>query len=141
MLQIIIRKTVQFYNSKNRWWLPLVCGILFSLCLPPFNHEFHPLFSLFPFLNFVVLIPLLGFASQKSFRRAAFHTYLFSFAASLSQYYWIAFDKAEGLWQDRKSTRLNFSHVRISYAVFCLKKKSWGGAYGTMSWTDPEEKL
>src|SRR5690554_6525504 len=28
-----------------------------------------------------------------------------------------------GLLQDRKSTRLNSSHVRISYAVFCLKKK------------------
>src|SRR5690554_8157944 len=26
-------------------------------------------------------------------------------------------------WADRKSTRLNSSHVRISYAVFCLKKK------------------
>src|SRR5204862_6254161 len=25
--------------------------------------------------------------------------------------------------QDRKSTRLNSSHVEISYAVFCLKKK------------------
>src|SRR3989442_11094950 len=25
--------------------------------------------------------------------------------------------------QDRKSTRLNSSHVRISYAVFCFKKK------------------
>src|SRR5690625_6862809 len=25
--------------------------------------------------------------------------------------------------RDRKSTRLNFSHVAISYAVFCLKKK------------------
>src|SRR5690625_6148686 len=28
----------------------------------------------------------------------------------------------EGL-EDRKSTRLNSSHVAISYAVFCLKKK------------------
>src|SRR5690554_3565610 len=28
---------------------------------------------------------------------------------------------------DRKSTRLNFSHVRISYAVFCLKKKKYTG--------------
>src|SRR5690606_40764366 len=28
-----------------------------------------------------------------------------------------------GLWLDRKSTRLNSSHVKISYAVFCLKKK------------------
>src|SRR5690554_7129412 len=27
------------------------------------------------------------------------------------------------LLRDRKSTRLNSSHVRISYAVFCLKKK------------------
>src|SRR5437660_3548336 len=26
-------------------------------------------------------------------------------------------------WVDRKSTRLNSSHVAISYAVFCLKKK------------------
>src|SRR5438874_3986608 len=36
-----------------------------------------------------------------------------------------------GMWarqqeaaQDRKSTRLNSSHVEISYAVFCLKKKN-----------------
>src|SRR5207302_4850851 len=28
------------------------------------------------------------------------------------------------LAQDRKSTRLNSSHVKISYAVFCLKKKT-----------------
>src|SRR5690606_39861692 len=27
---------------------------------------------------------------------------------------------------DRKSTRLNSSHVKISYAVFCLKKKKRG---------------
>src|SRR5690349_24056803 len=31
-------------------------------------------------------------------------------------------DGADGL-RDRKSTRLNSSHVEISYAVFCLKKK------------------
>src|SRR5690606_39535193 len=30
----------------------------------------------------------------------------------------------EKLAQDRKSTRLNSSHVKISYAVFCLKKKT-----------------
>src|SRR5437899_12892480 len=28
-------------------------------------------------------------------------------------------------WQDRKSTRLNSSHLGISYAVFCLKKKKY----------------
>src|ERR1039458_9251581 len=30
---------------------------------------------------------------------------------------------------DRKSTRLNSSHLGISYAVFCLKKKALGVAY------------
>src|SRR6266511_5923237 len=29
--------------------------------------------------------------------------------------------------RDRKSTRLNSSHVKISYAVFCLKKKKEHG--------------
>src|SRR5690625_5577264 len=29
-----------------------------------------------------------------------------------------------GAVEDRKSTRLNSSHVAISYAVFCLKKKN-----------------
>src|SRR5690625_6586825 len=33
-------------------------------------------------------------------------------------------DNFERIWQDRKSTRLNSSHVAISYAVFCLKKKT-----------------
>src|SRR5690606_40278168 len=36
-------------------------------------------------------------------------------------------DAFSRLWQalkDRKSTRLNSSHVKISYAVFCLKKKN-----------------
>src|SRR3989442_3689352 len=31
--------------------------------------------------------------------------------------------RVRGVQVDRKSTRLNSSHVRISYAVFCLKKK------------------
>src|SRR5690625_6636821 len=37
-----------------------------------------------------------------------------------------------GLRLDRKSTRLNSSHVAISYAVFCLKKKS---KFVVASWT------
>src|SRR5437660_5083967 len=32
-------------------------------------------------------------------------------------------DAREAVREDRKSTRLNSSHVAISYAVFCLKKK------------------
>src|SRR5690606_39886905 len=32
---------------------------------------------------------------------------------------------ANTMVEDRKSTRLNSSHVKISYAVFCLKKKKY----------------
>src|SRR5437868_9854551 len=35
-----------------------------------------------------------------------------------------SFRTSEYLSEDRKSTRLNSSHVSISYAVFCLKKKN-----------------
>src|SRR5690625_6970506 len=35
----------------------------------------------------------------------------------------VATDRISAFDQDRKSTRLNSSHVAISYAVFCLKKK------------------
>src|SRR5204862_5663422 len=34
------------------------------------------------------------------------------------------FDGSVDIEDDRKSTRLNSSHVEISYAVFCLKKKN-----------------
>src|SRR5690625_6346665 len=37
---------------------------------------------------------------------------------------WPDYIRKEDFFQDRKSTRLNSSHVAISYAVFCLKKKS-----------------
>src|SRR5690625_5976330 len=38
---------------------------------------------------------------------------------------WTALFKRNTGWiGDRKSTRLNSSHVAISYAVFCLKKKN-----------------
>src|SRR3989442_4674451 len=36
--------------------------------------------------------------------------------------------------KDRKSTRLNSSHVRISYAVFCLKKKTIWRTRGRPRW-------
>src|SRR5690625_6738621 len=35
--------------------------------------------------------------------------------------------------RDRKSTRLNSSHVAISYAVFCLKKKKQKAATAPMT--------
>src|SRR5690606_41546624 len=39
------------------------------------------------------------------------------------QPYTLAGSMAKLYASDRKSTRLNSSHVKISYAVFCLKKK------------------
>src|SRR6202522_4467579 len=36
----------------------------------------------------------------------------------------LATARSNSVVEDRKSTRLNSSHLRISYAVFCLKKKS-----------------
>src|ERR1022692_4969298 len=47
------------------------------------------------------------------------------------------------LYIDRKSTRLNSSHLVISYAVFCLKKKNYttkpknGGITFSCPWADP----
>src|SRR5438874_9771115 len=44
---------------------------------------------------------------------------------------------AGGADQDRKSTRLNSSHVEISYAVFCLKKKNAHHSSSTIHRTNP----
>src|SRR5690606_41304595 len=38
-------------------------------------------------------------------------------------------DRRRRARRDRKSTRLNSSHVKISYAVFCLKKKKYTYVY------------
>src|SRR2546430_9560940 len=37
---------------------------------------------------------------------------------------WMGFEEGLDQLVDRKSTRLNSSHSQISYAVFCLKKKT-----------------
>src|SRR5436305_7855768 len=44
--------------------------------------------------------------------------------AQVAQLVWHALRTPLTAIGDRKSTRLNSSHVRISYAVFCLKKKN-----------------
>src|SRR5437773_8459544 len=49
-------------------------------------------------------------------------------AALISRYhiptYAIRGEDNDSYYRDRKSTRLNSSHITISYAVFCLKKKT-----------------
>src|SRR5436309_12702167 len=65
-------------------------------------HDALPIFSK---LNASVILSFLWLVLQKGFRR----------------YVPVRFLKFGMV--DRKSTRLNSSHVKISYAVFCLKKK------------------
>src|SRR5699024_11364077 len=59
----------------------------------------------------------LAFFEQQGFEVSMFDYY---------QTYDVIIDSLIGvsLNRDRKSTRLNSSHVSISYAVFCLKKKN-----------------
>src|SRR5258707_9578765 len=54
------------------------------------------------------------------------HTEVAASLTSLASHYEALskFDRAEAMYRDRKSTRLNSSHANISYAVFCLKKKN-----------------
>src|SRR5256885_14199215 len=49
-----------------------------------------------------------------------------------------AVDQPSAERRDRKSTRLNSSHLVISYAVFCLKKKKYPSQwYGSAAATAP----
>src|SRR5690625_4953525 len=53
--------------------------------------------------------------------------YIISYIANIFRIKWVNIlgqNVIYDLRQDRKSTRLNSSHVAISYAVFCLKKKN-----------------
>src|SRR5690606_40914662 len=60
-----------------------------------------------------------GLAVESVLVRAWFADHLAALRASPAA----AAGPAPGGAGDRKSTRLNSSHVKISYAVFCLKKK------------------
>src|SRR6266704_4067081 len=81
---------------------------LFSLCLR---------FSFFFFLFFFLMI-------RRPPRSTLFpYTTLFRSPPPPSPPAWPNTRRAHLADGDRKSTRLNSSHVSISYAVFCLKKK------------------
>jgi apolipoprotein N-acyltransferase len=98
MARQLLGNLTRFYFNKNRWWLPLIAGGVYSFALPPFNHETHWLFSLFPLLNFVILLPLFAFAVHPSFKRALLHMFLYGYTAAIGQYHWLIFDRVEGLW-------------------------------------------
>src|SRR5690554_7300371 len=67
----------------------------------------HPEYLSGNWLSFVSSQPLVWFYQEQKVPIP-----LFAYASEEARNY-----------PDRKSTRLNSSHVRISYAVFCLKKK------------------
>src|SRR5690625_7122259 len=62
------------------------------------------------------VIPSLFVSARHAFRDAV--------VDELKAHYNILQDNVTVTGKDRKSTRLNSSHVAISYAVFCLKKKT-----------------
>src|SRR5690625_5704069 len=71
----------------------------------------------------IILVILIGYYVFMYFRQKAFTTFLTQkqFIEGYRKAQLI--DVREPSELDRKSTRLNSSHVAISYAVFCLKKK------------------
>jgi len=94
----LIQKTINFFNAKNRWYVAVLAGFSYALGVPPFDSQLHRAFTFFPLLSFVICVPLFCFSLNTSAKRAALQTYLFGFAASLGQLYWIAFVTPEGLW-------------------------------------------
>src|SRR5690606_12462753 len=69
-----------------------------------------------------------GIASTPLERRAAFGRAFYRLTDNVTAFAQVTYSNVEvttnGGYPDRKSTRLNSSHVKISYAVFCLKKKN-----------------
>src|SRR5262245_65342307 len=83
------------------------------------NGSFYALLSLGLAVIFGML-NIINFSHGAQYMMGAFTAYLILLYTGLG--YWPALILAP-IIVDRKSTRLNSSHLGISYAVFCLKKK------------------
>src|SRR5690606_40171393 len=106
----LITSPVSAYVSVYTLSLHDALPILNCISLAPFRRTEHPdrekymLFSYYKVNNFLNTGSCFTFRAQRPMRSISAH-----------QIHPV---------QDRKSTRLNSSHVKISYAVFCLKKKN-----------------
>src|SRR2546430_7191603 len=81
-----------------------------------------PRSTLFPYTT---LFRSIGLVEQTYFRRG-FGLKDHIEGALAADYHSRVVDRIRGHgYTDRKSTRLNSSHSQISYAVFCLKKKTY----------------
>src|SRR5690606_41889566 len=79
-------------------------------------------------ISFLLVTALLWFFVRKPFSLLLINIPLFTAMAWAMGVTYLVYQRltlltAFILSLDRKSTRLNSSHVKISYAVFCLKKK------------------
>src|SRR5699024_11844567 len=90
-------------------------------------HDALPIYSIWPFTERKSSSAQAAMASYSLGERRK-GTCFFSMSIQTSRIYdglgvvIAAQDDEKVGYQDRKSTRLNSSHVSISYAVFCLKK-------------------
>src|SRR5690606_41362743 len=98
------------HSTSTRSYCPLSCSTLFFLCFCLMIPR-PPISTLFPYTTL--------FRSISEALDSGKHTTTFARLYPLQSGGWLI--DSPGI--DRKSTRLNSSHVKISYAVFCLKKK------------------
>jgi apolipoprotein N-acyltransferase len=95
---LFLKKAIEFYTAKNRWYLSLAAGVCYALGTPPLNGQLHWFFTFFPLLSFFVCVPLFYCSTGSSVKRTLIHSYCFGAGASLCQLYWIAFVVPEGLY-------------------------------------------
>src|SRR5699024_12671744 len=106
------------------------------LSYSPILHPHHLRSTLFPYttlfrsympVNLSTTASLASVTVSTTFFLIEFHPFLTLFQISFIQYFIVPNIDSQIfliVFQDRKSTRLNSSHDSISYAVFCLKKKT-----------------
>src|SRR5205814_9141456 len=100
-------------------YLLLVCSSL--IARPTLNSTLFPYTTLFRSFSIRIRSPPIGARFDACFTDST----IVEIACSV-----VASPRAPGCTrrgEDRKSTRLNSSHLGISYAVFCLKKKDNAG--------------
>src|SRR5690606_11534989 len=113
-LYLAARLTPLFGGTPEWFWIITVIGLA-TLFWGSFNAvkqtDLKAILAFSTVSQLGLIMSLIGLGSAA----------LSSAAGASSELYVLAMTAA--VFQDRKSTRLNSSHVKISYAVFCLKKK------------------
>src|SRR5690606_40925030 len=108
--------------------LCIFCVLFISRLRPARRSTLFPYTTLFRSWRLLPLIAVddldpIGDVVFDFLRQDAFEAFFFLFGMGDDFADAPEFQRADGSHIDRKSTRLNSSHVKISYAVFCLKKK------------------